>query len=144
MYKRSSGSRARQTSYRHTQTKANYKSSILSNFLTATQTAFFSIYTVRPTSIDISGVEHHTVQGNKVVLTCHVSIGWTFVLNETLNYGSLGAEGRTIWSIDCQIVRWETENQAEISFLWIFWTQLKSSQLTQGLINRKDPVHFRE
>ncbi|XP_070064173.1 uncharacterized protein nrm isoform X6 [Drosophila virilis] len=27
---------------------------------------------VRPTSIDISGVEHHTVQGNKVVLTCHI------------------------------------------------------------------------
>lgn len=76
-----------QTSCRHSQTKANYnKSSILSNFLTATPICFlilsiflslslFNLFTVRPTSIDISGVKHHTVQGNKVVLTCDVSMG---------------------------------------------------------------------
>lgn len=28
---------------------------------------------VRPLSININGVEHHTVQGSKVVLTCDVS-----------------------------------------------------------------------
>lgn len=72
-----------QTSCRHSQTKANYnKSSILRNFLTATPICFlilslslFNLSTVRPTSIDISGVKHHTVQGNKVVLTCDVSMG---------------------------------------------------------------------
>jgi len=36
---------------------------------------YFIFYpTVRPTSIDINGVKHHTVQGSKVVLTCDVSI----------------------------------------------------------------------
>lgn len=29
---------------------------------------------VRPTTVTINGVEHHTVQGSKVVLTCDVSI----------------------------------------------------------------------
>lgn len=34
----------------------------------------FMSFAVRPTSISINGVEHHTVQGSKVVLTCDVSV----------------------------------------------------------------------